>query len=109
MSWKIVYTSRAREDLRNIFEYIFNELCAPDTAVNQTRRIMQSIRSLDDNPMRYRLREDEPWHSMGLRFFPVDNYLVLYLPKEGKKVVNIVRIMYGGRDIRKQLNGTIEF
>lgn len=54
MSWKIVYTSRAREDLRNIFEYISNELCAPDTAVNQTRRIMQSIRSLDDNPIRNR-------------------------------------------------------
>ncbi|MDD3363124.1 MAG: type II toxin-antitoxin system RelE/ParE family toxin [Hespellia sp.] len=109
MSWRIVYSLQARQDLRSIFEYIFNELCAPDTAANQSRRIMKSIRDLEEMPLRYRLYEDEPWNSMGLRFFPVDNYLVFYLPNETKNAVNIVRIMYGGRDIRKQLNETIEF
>jgi toxin ParE1/3/4 len=47
--------------------------------------------------------------TMGLRFFPVDNYLVFYLPKETDKMVYIVRIMYGGRDIRKQLRETIKY
>jgi toxin ParE1/3/4 len=109
MSWTVVYSERSRQDLRNIFQYISAELCAQDAATNQTRRIMQSIRSLDDMPLRYRLCEGEPWYSMGLRFFPVDNYLVFYLPKETEDTVNIVRIMYGGRDIRKQLSETIEF
>ena len=52
-------------------------------------------------PMRYRLYDDEPWHSQGVRFFPVNNYLVFYLPDETKTTVHIVRIIYGGRDIKK--------
>ncbi len=72
----------------------------------QTQRIMKEIRALDEMPMRFRLYEEEPWHSEGLRFFPVDNYLVFYLADETQNTVGIVRIMYGGRDIRKQLSET---
>ena len=43
---------------------------------------------------------------MALRFFPVDNYLIFYLPNESKKVVIIYRIIYGGRDIKKLLEQT---
>lgn len=38
--------------------------------------------------------------------FPVDNYLVFYLPDETENTVSIVRIMYGGRDISRQLDET---
>ena len=103
MSWDIVYTAGARRDLRDIYEYIAYELLVPETAAGQTQRIMIEIRALEEMPMRYRLYEGEPWHSEGLRFFSVDNYLVFYLPDETKKTVSIVRIMYGGRDIRRRL------
>lgn len=59
-------------------------------------------------PMRYTRYEEEPWHSQGLRFLPVDNYLIFYLPDEITSVVNIIRIMYGGRDVKKQLSETVE-
>lgn len=59
--------------------------------------------------MRYRLYDDEPWHGLGLRFFLVDNYLVFYLPDENTNTVRIVRIMYGGRYIRRQLDETTEY
>ena len=39
-------------------------------------------------------------------FFSVDNYLVFYLRDETQNTVSIVRIMYGGRDIRRQLSET---
>lgn len=78
----------------------------PETAVGQTRRIMKGIPSLGEMPMRYRLYGDELWHSKGLRFFPVDNYLVFYLPEENNNIVYIIRIMYGGRDVGRQLNET---
>lgn len=106
MSWKIVYTAQARMDLRGIYEYIALELLAPEAAAGQTQRIMQMIRSLEDMPVRHRLYEEEPWHSQGIRVFPVDNYLVFYLPEESCNTVNIVRIMYGGRDVRRQLSET---
>lgn len=34
---------------------------------------------------------------------PVDNFVVLYIPDEETCVVTIVRVLYGGRDIDKQL------
>lgn len=54
----------------------------------------------------YKAFEDEPWKSKGLQVFPVDNYIVLYLPKEDLKTVNITRIIYGGRNVKKQLEET---
>lgn len=104
MSWNVVYTAQARSDLRGIYEYIAIELCAPENAAGQTRRIMKTIRSLEEMPMRYRLYEEEPWQSQGFRFCPVDNYLVFYLPVDSQNTVNIVRIMYGGRDVRRHLS-----
>ena len=103
MSWRVVYTAEARKDLRDIYEYIAYGLLAPETAAGQTRRILQAVRALDEMPLRYRRYEEEPWHSRGLRFFPVDHYLVFYLPETGQNTVNIIRILYGGRDIRQQL------
>lgn len=104
MSWNIVYTAQARKDLRDIYEYIALELLAPENAVGQTRRIMKMIRSLEEMPMRYKLYEEEPWQSQGIRFFPVDHYLVFYLPETPRNTVSIVRIMYGGRDVCRQLS-----
>lgn len=108
MSWTVVYSAHARQDLRNIYEYIAYKLLAPNTASSQVEQIIKGIRSLEEMPLRYRLYDDEPWHSMGLRFFPVNNYLIFYLPDEEDKIVKVVRIMYGGRDISKQLNDTHE-
>ncbi len=104
MSWNVVYSAQAHQDLRNIYKYIAYELLVPETAAEQTRRIMKEIRFLDEMPMRYHLYDDEPWNSQGVRYFPVDNYLVFYLPDEIKNTVNIIRIMYGGRDVHRQLS-----
>lgn len=107
MSWNIVYTAQARQDLRDIYEYIALGLLAPETATGQTQRIMKAIRSLREMPMRHQLYEEEPWHSRGIRFLPIDNYLIFYLLEETQNIVNIVRIMYGGRDVGSQLNETV--
>lgn len=34
---------------------------------------------------------------------PIDNYIVFCLPTEEDALVNVIRIMYGGRDIAAQL------
>ena len=106
MKYKVMYTAGAKRDLRNIFIYISEELLAPENAAGQTDRIMAAIRKLDTMPNRNRLYEEEPWHSRGLRFFPVDNYLVFYKTNDENEIVYIVRIMYRGRDVRKQLSRT---
>ena len=100
MKYKVMYTAGAKKDLRNIFRYISEELLAPENAAGQTER------KLDTMPNRNRLYEEEPWHSRGLRFFPVDNYLVFYKTDDETETVYVVRIMYGGRDVHKQLSQT---
>lgn len=104
MKYAIEYTDSAMQDIRNIYGYISETLLEPEIASNQAQRIMKEIRSLEEMPMRYRLYDDEPWHSKGLRFFPVDNYLVFYLADEETGTVKIIRVMYGGRDIKNQLD-----
>ena len=35
---------------------------------------------------------------------PVDNYLVFYIPNKDAGIVTVIRVMYAGRDVDKQLN-----
>lgn len=103
MRYDVRISNQAEADLRTIFEYIAFELQSVQNAVGQLDRLEESILSLDQMPDRYRAYEKEPWHNRGLRVMPVDNYVVFYIPDHDTKVVNIVRVMYGGRDIDAQL------
>lgn len=103
MKYKIEISEQADKDLRNIYEYIAFELQAPENASGQIDRLEKHILSLDSMPEKYRIYDKEPWKSRGLHILPVDNYAVLYIPDTDTKVVTILRIMYSGRDIDKQL------
>ena len=109
MKMKIVYTFQAQQDLKNIYEYIAYSLLVPDTARNMSRQIMQSVRSLETMPERNPLYKEEPWHSQGVRFIPVKNYLLFYTVNNETHTVSIARILYGGMDNNRQLEETIDF
>lgn len=47
--------------------------------------------------------EKKNWHQRNMRIMPVDNYLVFYVPNQENSTVTIMRIMYGGRYIDKQI------
>lgn len=104
MIYAVELSEQADSDLRGIFEYIAFELQAPENASGQLARLEEQILSLETMPERYRKYEKEPWKSRGLHVLPVDNYMVFYILDVDKKVVTILRVMYAGRDIDKQLN-----
>ena len=104
MIYEVELSEQADSDLRGIFEYIAFELQSPENASGQLDRLEEQILSLDTMPERYRKYEKKPWKSRGLHVLPVDNYVVLYISDSDKRVVTILRIMYAGRDIDKQLN-----
>lgn len=106
MSYKIKISDQAEADLRGIFAYIAYELRSVQNAISQLDRLEESIFSLDQMPERYRAYEKEPWYSRGLRVMPVDHYLVFYIPIHDTRTVDIVRVMYGGRDVDVQLSST---
>ncbi len=103
MKFEVELTERADRDLRNIFLYIAVDLSAPENAERQINRLWDAILSLDELPERYRRYETEPWHSLGMRVLPIDNFVILYIPYLEEKAVRIVTVMYGGRDISEQL------
>ena len=103
MMFDVHISEQADNDLRGIFEYIAFELLAPENAAGQLDRLEEAISKLDHMPEKYRMYEREPWRSRGLRVFPVDNYLVFYIPDAETKIVTVIRVMYGGRDVDKEL------
>ena len=109
MIFDVQVSKQADRDLRDIFEYIAFELLAPENAAGQLDRLEDAISKLDNMPEKYRRYEREPWKSRGLRVFPVDNYMVFYIPNMDSKVVTVIRVMYGGRDVDKQLREYTEY
>ena len=109
MKYHVVISDQAEQDLRGIFEYIAIELLSPENAAGQLDRLADAIQKLALFPDKHRTYEDEPWHSRNLRVLPVDNYCVFYIPSPEKKTVTVIRVIYGGRDIDKQLNRFTEF
>ncbi len=54
-------------------------------------------------PKRYKVKDREPWHSRNVRLMPVGNFVVIYFIDDIEMKVNIIRIMYGKRDIDSEL------
>lgn len=104
--YHVKLSDQAENDLRTIFEYIAFELLSPDHAKEQLERLEEQIDRLDQMPDRCASYKEEPWHSRGLRFVPVDHYVVFYLPNKESRTVTILRVLYGGSDMEDQLRST---
>lgn len=98
----VVYTHRARQDLFVLYDYIAYVLLSPEAARRTADRIAREVRSLSSLPERHPLYHDEPWRSRNVRFLTVRNYLIFYTTDP--ETVTVLRIMYAGRDVSKQLN-----
>ena len=104
--YAVSYAPKALDDLRDIYSYIAFSLKAAETAKKQVDRIRKEIRALDAMPLRFAAVDWEPWKSMGMRHFPVNNFVVFYIVDEAAKAVKVIRIVYGGRDMESVLEET---
>ncbi len=106
MTFEVRLSDQAKQDLGDIYDYIALDLQNPLAAEGLLSRLEKAILKLDEMPERYRAYEKEPWHSRGLRVMPVEHYIVYYIPDTNRCVINIVRVLYGGRDTDAQLRKT---
>ena len=60
----------------------------------------KAARSLDALPGRHPVVDWEPWQSMGMHRFTVEDFLLFYLIDQSTRTVTLVRIVYGGRDLQ---------
>ncbi len=107
MNYSIVLTETAQADLSAIFRYIAMDLQSVQNANSQLSRIEKAIASLYQMPERYRVYDRKNWRERNIRVMPVDNYLVFfYVPTHDDLTVTVMRIMYGSRNIDRQLEMT---
>ena len=102
MIYTVKISDEAGVDLRGIYEYIAFDLLVPETAANQLKHLKKSILGLNEMPKRFPLYQKEPWLSRGMRFIPVDNFLVYYIPDDEKREVTVLRVLYSGRNIDEE-------
>ena len=101
IKYEVKITDEALADMEKIYEYIANELMAPENAMGQYNRIAEAILTLDSFPEKFSLFEMEPEHSWGMRRMIVDNYLVCYIVDPG--VVTVTDVLYGASNIHVRL------
>jgi len=106
MTYDVTLTEQARHDMRTIYEYIADTLMEQTVAEKQLTHIENAVYSLEEMPERFRRYEKEPWRSRNLRVMPVNNYVVLYTVNNKSHIVTVIRIMYGKRNVEKELDDT---
>ena len=101
--YKVEITKSALQDKEDIYNYIAEELLAPESAIGQYNRIADAILSLDIFPEKFRLLESEPEKVKEIRRMVVDNYSVFYVIKENRVI--ITDVLYSASDIEARLRG----
>ena len=107
ISCHVTENSTAKRDSFN--EYIAYTLLVPETAAKMTDTIMANAKTLGVMPERNPLYKEEPWHSQGVHFMPVKNYIIFYTIDSKIDTVYISRIIYCHRDIKNQLGEISEY
>ena len=108
MKYDVETTEQARIDMKMIYEYIAGTLMEPVIAEKQYSRIEKAVYSLDHMPERFRRYDKEPWRSRNLRVMPADNNIVFYTVDNEKRVATAVRILYGRRNLEKELDDMLQ-
>ena len=101
MVYTVKVTPTAIDDIQSIYDYIAYQLESVINAESQISRIQEEILKLDTMPKAFKLYPKEPWNSKGLKYFPVDNYLIFYIADEETETVNVLRVIYGKMDLTK--------
>jgi toxin ParE1/3/4 len=97
-SYSLKFTSKAEEDLDQIYKYISTKLFAEVAAENLMEKIEKSIMRLKEFPFSCSYVLDELLKNRGYRKLIVDKYIVFYLVNEVEKQVVIMRILHGARN-----------
>lgn len=102
-SYQVEIGALAQADIIEIVRYIGQTLQEPRTAGNLYRLIKEQIISLEQMPERYPYDDDDRLRALGIRKLLVKNYKILYVVNTERRLVQIARVVYAGRDISKIL------
>ncbi len=93
------FTEKAEQDLEGILRYIAVELSNPVAAQNLGRKIFEKIDIVRDFPDSGTLVDNELLSDKEVRKLLADNYVIYYKVYYDKKIIFVVRIVYGKRNL----------
>ena len=96
--YKIQFTARARQDLRDTYAYIKNELKEPTVAERFYLNVEKNIETLSSMPERHGIVDDGFLREKEYRKLIIGNHIVFYSIDKLNKIVIIARILYARRD-----------
>jgi len=99
MAFKVKYSEQSVDDLADIISYISDKLCNPRAAERFFIAVTEKTELIGENPYMYPFHHDKKLRAEGYRFAVVGNYLLFYVIDDGNSIVNIIRIVYGKRNL----------
>ena len=106
MGYEVVVSEQAEEDLANIYSYILNVLKSEINADAVLGRLYSAMQDLSFMAESYHLYPNEPWRSLGVHYFSVNNYSIFYVNNKdnNKSVATIIHVVYGKRELDRVLS-----
>ena len=101
--YRIVLTSRAKNDIIDIGDYISFTLLSSDTSQNFIKGLRNSISQLKSFPLKFPLVQDEVLQAQGIRCMPYKNHYIFYKVFSSHQIVVILRIGYNRQNWKKIL------
>ena len=96
--YDIIITPDAMDDMMELRDYIANVLLSPITVLEYIRTVREKIAGLTQLPARYKLLDEEPWHSRGVRRITAKSFYVYYRIDEAAETVYVLNVIYAKRD-----------
>ena len=93
------FTKKAERDFDEILRYISFDLANPIAAQNLGRKIFEKIDIVRSFPESCAIVENEFLSDKTVRKLLVDNYIIYYKVNYDKKIITIIRIVYGKRNL----------
>ncbi len=94
MGWQVVFSTRSRQDLRRIVEFIAKD--DPAAAERFGFTLIECSESLANAPLMGIPLRERP----GTRFFPVGNFLIICRADATRQTVRILRFWHAARGKR---------
>ena len=103
IKYEVIITERAKQELKEIYEYISKSLMEENTADKLIDKIEKELLQLEDIPEGFSVIENYRKKDFEYRRLQINNYVAIYRIDKEKREVYIIRIVYGGRNYLNEL------
>ena len=101
--YKVLLSMQAKNDYKEIINYIKYELLEPAIAEKYANLIKNELTSLEYQPNKFLIINYEVIKKYQFRKLVIKNYIAFYRINDKDKVVNVERILYGASDWKNKL------